>query len=124
VSRKRDFTQDPEVQKKLRDLDKLVEQQRRVDIRWLMGHEAGRRFVYDLVFERCELQSVYPGQDSGIYRAEGRREVGLKLAAEIQRHHPEQYVRMIQEQVEWRDNFKKLREAALTPSHDDEPEST
>ena len=115
----RDFTQDPRKQGKLRDLQKRREEQRKADLGFVMRAPQGRRFMHGLIFDGCELFSVYPGQDSGIYRHEGRREVGFRLAKEIQETLPEEWLLMVDEYLTEADDYRKQHEAALTNSNGD-----
>src|SRR5690242_19875856 len=96
----RNFTQNESIQGKLRSLEKRESEQKVSDRRRLMLTPEGRRFMYDLIFEVCGLMNVYPAQDSGIYRHEGARGVGFKLASILQQEVPAQYTLMINEHVE------------------------
>jgi hypothetical protein len=111
--------QDEGQRAKLAALEKLWASQRKLDLKVVMSTPVGRRFIYDLLFEKCGLMNVYPAQDSGIYRHEGRREVGQMLAREIQQERPDEYVLMLNEHLQETQEYLKLREAALTPSAND-----
>lgn len=103
---------DPVVQGKLRNREKLAEVQRRADLREIMAMPAGRRFMYDMIFNRCVLMDLYPAQDSGIYRHEGKRSVGASLVVELQESQTESYILMIAEHMRDQETDKKLRDAA------------
>ena len=117
MSRGRDYLQDPRKQGKLRDLQTHQNDQRKADLIWVMQAPQGRRFVHEMIFNACELMAIYPGQDSGIYRAEGRREVGFKLAREIQDLIPNEWTLMLAERQEEVKEYKRLFDAALTNAH-------
>ncbi len=110
----------PEIQAKLRNRERLQEEQRRADLVSIMTTPGGRRFMYDLIFERCGLMNLYPAQDSGIYRHEGRRSVGWSLAAELQEHHGLEYVLMLTERQRDVETDRKIRQAAETPTAEEE----
>lgn len=116
MGRGRDWTQDPRIQGQLRSMEARLVEQRKADRRRIMLTPEGRRFVYELIFEDCGLNAVYPAQDSGIYRHEGRRDIGLKIAQRMINEEPELYTRMMVESMEDAANLRKLREAAMTPA--------
>jgi hypothetical protein len=113
----------PKIQGKLRNRDKVVELQRQADLKLIMDSPGGRRFMYDMIFERCGTMNVYPGSDSGIYRHEGQRTLGAKLVLDLQEKLSVQYVQMINEHLEALTSDQKLREAALTPEPGDDPDA-
>lgn len=78
---------------------KREEQQAKADVTTVMALAAGRRFMYRLIFETCGLQDVYLAQDSGIYKHEGKRGVGVALALDLQVNHTEAYIQMISERM-------------------------
>ena len=119
MARERGPASNPNIQGKLRNREKLQEDQRKEDLKAVMGIQAGRRFIYDLLFEKCGLMNVYNAQDSGIYRHEGKREVGQKLAGELQTELPELYLSMVDEHLRDAANEKKLRDAALLEKSED-----
>jgi hypothetical protein len=92
---------------------------RREDLKAVMDLPAGRRFVYDLIFGKCGVMAVYPGQDSGIYRHEGRRSLGIEVAAELQQDMPERYVQMINERLIEAAQVQKEKDAALASPGDE-----
>lgn len=118
--RGKDFTQDPVKQAKLRDIERRQAEQKAATLRWIMGDPRGRQFMYELIFDICGIMNLYPGQDSGLYRHEGRREVGFRLTQKLQHEQADNYVKMITEHVVEQDNDRKLREAALQPSAHDQ----
>ena len=101
-------------QGKLRNREQNAERQRRKDLSDIMHTPEGRRFMYHLLFDvtRCDIMSVYAGQDSGIYRHEGRRALGVELGAEIQRDLSSMWVLMVQEHLLEQANDAVIRGAA------------
>lgn len=116
MSRKEGPNSNEVAQDKLRSREKLAREQRRADLAHVASSPDGRRFLYRMIFDECNLMSLYPGQDSGIYRNEGQRSVGFRIALEMQTDHTESYVAMIMEHLRDQENEKKLRDAALTDS--------
>lgn len=110
---------DPRKQKKARDRERREISYARDNVRQVMSTVAGRAFMYDLIFHRLGVQDVYPGADSGIYRHEGMRSVGVKLGQELQDDHAEFYILMITERLERQRLIAANRDAATT----DEPEN-
>lgn len=113
MSRKMGPSGNPSVQDKLRSRDKSAKEQRIRDFESVAMTPNGRRFLYDLIFGRCGVMSIYPLQDSGIYRHEGRRGLGIELAHELQENFAELYVKMVTERIQDQHNEKILKDAAL-----------
>jgi hypothetical protein len=82
--------------------DELAERRRKEveDMKWLMAHKPGRRFMWRLL----ELAGVYRTSfnNSGSVTAfnEGQRNVGLRYVAEIQELTPDHYLLMLKERNE------------------------
>lgn len=106
------LTVNEDYQRKLRQREKLIEQQRKRDLFEIMQTPFGRRFMYSLIFDKLCFTGVYPGSDSGIYRNEGKRQVAFELTDEIQGAHPDLWVTMVQEQLAAINNDAVLRKAA------------
>jgi hypothetical protein len=100
-------------QGKLRNRQEQAERQRRRDLAEIMSTPSGRRFMYDLLFNRCNMMAVYLGQDSGIYRHEGRRSLAVELGQELQTDLAEHYVKMVQEHLAELADDAVIRGAAL-----------
>ncbi len=97
------------------------QEQARIDaLVGVMSTPAGRDFVWDLIDRRCGLLAVYYGDDVGVYRSEGRREVGHKLVEDLQAHCPEQYILMYNEQVVGLRNGLELERATADNDTGDE----
>lgn len=101
------------IQEKLRQREKLAQKQVLKDLSDVIGTPAGRRFLYDLIFRRCGVMAIYAMQDSGIYRHEGRRGLGIELAQDVQEIFPELYIKMITERLQDQENEQRLRSAAV-----------
>jgi hypothetical protein len=82
--------------------DLLAEARRKEieDLKWLMAHKPGRRFMWRLL----EMAGVYRTSfhTSGSVTAfnEGQRNVGLRYVAEIQELTPDNYLAMLKERNE------------------------
>ncbi len=90
-------TTDQSILRRQQEFIEQAEKERISDLGQQMSAEWGRRVVYDLIFNRCGLMDLYPAQDSGIYRHEGKRAVGHELAKELQERYPDHYIQMIAE---------------------------
>lgn len=111
---------DVSYQGKLRNREEMKERTRVRDLATIFGLPEGRRFVYDLVFNKAGIMDVYPGQDSGIYRHEGRRALGQQIAAELQEKFPDLWTQMIQEQLAEKANDAVIRDAAEAATKEDD----
>jgi hypothetical protein len=109
-----------EAQGRLRGREKLKEEVRRADLAVIMVLPEGRRFMYDLVFERCRLMGIYDGQDSGIYRSEGRRSLGAELCLELQAQHTDMYILMVTERMRSQVEDSVVRDANTKPTGEDD----
>lgn len=94
---------DDDSQQQLEEKARLQkQQQRKSDIRWQMGSEAGRRFVWGLLeatrYEsRATLFDTHGGRQSYLL---GAYEVGRNLSEEIRTLCPEQYLIMVRENTQ------------------------
>ena len=110
---------DPVAIGKHRNREKIAEIQWTKDLSDVMDTAAGRRFMYKLVFGICGLMDVYRALDAGVHRHEGARAVGITLAEELQRDHPEAYILMINEQLQDAKRERALRDAAQIQGDND-----
>lgn len=69
------------------------------DLRWLMGHKPGRRFVRRLLERTGVYRTSFNTSGSVMAFNEGQRNVGLGLVAEIQEHAPDSFLLMLKEQT-------------------------
>lgn len=99
---------DPREVKREHKRRQRLDAQRRGDNTFVMSDERGRRFMYELIFHRLGLQSVYEQNDAGLQRNEGKRSVAVKLAQELQAENPDAYILMITERMA----FVKANQAA------------
>lgn len=70
------------------------------DVKWLMAHKAGRRFMWRLLDRAGVYRTSFNNSGSVTAFNEGQRNIGLFLVAEIQDIAPEQYLAMIKERSE------------------------
>jgi hypothetical protein len=91
---------DEEAQNRLRQREKLKTRQLVDDSVALMSTGAGRRFVYDLIHERCGWGSETFTGNSQTFHLEGMRSVAVRLAKDLQEWCPEAWVRMVAEAIE------------------------
>ena len=85
----------------VRERERQAEHQRRYegDIKWLMSDKRGRRIMHAVLAETGLYQLSFTGNSETFFR-EGRRDVGLKLLATIERLSPDGYIKMLQERNE------------------------
>lgn len=77
----------------------FLQQRYEGDIKWLMSDKRGRRIVHAVLAETGLYQLSFTGNSETFFR-EGRRDVGLKLLATIERLSPDGYIKMLQERTE------------------------
>lgn len=119
MSRRQGPLADTSTQDKLRNRERVAQAQYRADVQEIVSSPAGRRFLYNLIFAKCGLMNIYPLQDSGVYRHEGRRSIGLEFAAELQEEFPEAWTLMIEEHLTTQRNDAVIRKAALAAGESD-----
>jgi hypothetical protein len=87
-----------------RKQDELRKEQREEDWRQIMALPAGRRWLWRLLEERCQVWGLSFNVDAALERlSEGRRSIGVELIRECQRLARAEYVRMLTEQLESRE---------------------
>lgn len=71
--------------------------QRAEDLRWLMGHPAGRRFAWRVLAQSHLHETSFTANASVTAFREGERNVGLWLQGEILDETPDAYLKMLKE---------------------------
>lgn len=66
------------------------------DLRWLMGHKQGRRFVTRLLDKAGVYRTSFTGNSETFFR-EGMRNLGLFVLSEVMEVTPEQFAKMLEE---------------------------
>lgn len=66
------------------------------DIKWLMGHEQGRRIAWRLLDKAGVYRTSFTGNSATFFN-EGRRDIGLFLLGEVQSHCPDRFMMMLKE---------------------------
>jgi hypothetical protein len=66
------------------------------DIRWLMGHKQGRRFVTRLLDKAGVYRTSFTGNSETFFR-EGMRNLGLFVLGEVMDVTPENFAKMLEE---------------------------
>lgn len=82
-----------------RDREKRRVHQRESDLKAVMSTAEGRRFVWYLLDDICQLHGGSYTGNSQTFFNEGRRSVGIQVMQELQRIVPERYLDMVGEQV-------------------------
>lgn len=121
MSRKEGPLSNPATQDRLRRHERLREQIRRMDMQAVMGTQAGRRFVWQVLAGRCgTFGASFTGEAlTGAFN-EGRRAVGLELMAALQEVCPEAYLAMLGEASSAQTEDVHTRKEALeTPEEAD-----
>lgn len=67
------------------------------DLKWLMAHRQGRRFVTRLLEESGVFRTSFHASGSVMAFNEGRKTIGLLLTSELLEHAPEAYVKLLKE---------------------------
>lgn len=67
------------------------------DLKWLMAHPQGRRFVSRLLEEAGVNRTSFNHSGSVMAFAEGKRHIGLFLTAEVLQASPEGYFKLLKE---------------------------
>jgi len=75
------------------------EKDREKDIEFIMMQPRGRRFMYELIRERCHARSTshVPGDPHSSAFNEGGRAVGEALELQLSTKHPTLYIKMLEE---------------------------
>ncbi len=81
-----------------RERDKLAATNADNDLKWLMEQKRGRRIVWRLLEGAGIYRSSFNHSGSVMAFNEGRRDVGLKLLADVCRVSPQGYALMTEEQ--------------------------
>lgn len=99
----------------------MAVEQRIADLGAVAGTPAGRRLLWEVIYERCRLDGRVPTGPDGV-RQEGRRDVGLELKAAIQEAHPQIWALMKRESADEELEELTQRQAAKTvaPPESDE----
>lgn len=75
----------------------VVRRQEVEDLKWLMGHKQGRRFVTRLLDKAGVYRTSFTGNSETFFR-EGQRNLGLFVLMEVMEVAPEQFAKMLEEQ--------------------------
>lgn len=67
------------------------------DLRWLMAHAQGRRFIWRLLDRAGIYRTSFNSSGSVMAMNEGRREMGLFVLAEITEAAPESFLKLLRE---------------------------
>jgi hypothetical protein len=67
------------------------------DIKWLMAHKQGRRFVTRLLDKAGVYRTSFTGNSETFFR-EGQRNLGLFVLSEVMEVTPDQHAQMLKEQ--------------------------
>lgn len=111
----------PAIQKRLKALDMRTTAIEAADLDTIMRSEAGRRFMYRMVF-RIGLLQARSFDSSGQMMAynEGRRAMALLLLSETQAVCPELWMEMLKERIALEEQTQEAQQEASKPHGDDE----
>lgn len=79
------------------DLRKRKREQEVSDLKWLMGHEEGRRIAWRFLEEAGVFRTSFSLSELEMAFREGNRNAGVKLLGEINEHCPQRYMQMVKE---------------------------
>lgn len=91
--------------------DRLERESEESDIRWLMGNKRGRRIVWRLLDHAGVFRSSFNTNAMSMAFAEGNRNYGLRMLAQVHALCPEHYPVMMKEQTNERTNDDGSRNA-------------
>lgn len=74
------------------------------DLRAVLETDSGRRFIWRYLGHAQVFQECFTGQDADTNFALGRRNIGLRLLADIDDAKPEALLQMLQESKQREDN--------------------
>lgn len=86
-----------DISREREDKARLQQKRREDDFLWLMNDVRGRRFIWDTLSESCMFHSTFDTHGGRMSLNEGRRQVGLKLLAQIHALCPLLYPVMVTE---------------------------
>lgn len=86
----------PEEIKKRSKQDKLNDTQEKLDLEWILSTPQGRRFIWKFLTTAGIFQSSFTGNSTTFFN-EGKRDIGLKLLAEVTEANPDAYTLMMKE---------------------------
>lgn len=69
------------------------------DLKWLLAHAQGRRFMWRLLSMSGVFRTSMTGNSMTFFR-EGERNVGLQFFAQVSEHCPDAYAKMLKESKE------------------------
>lgn len=95
-----DLHEQQEAKAQADDAARLQRQVEVDDLKFVMGHKQGRRFVWRQLHSYGVFRSSFSTDPVVMAFNEGGRNHGLKLIAEIHQHCPERYAEMMKEQTE------------------------
>lgn len=87
---------DQESIKKRAKEDKFNKQQEIMDVRFILGTPQGRRYIWRHMSSAGIFTTSFTGNSSTFFN-EGKRDVGLKMLAEVTDVNPDAYVLMMKE---------------------------
>lgn len=68
----------------------------RADLKHIMSHVRGRRFIYDLLEQTHQYSTSFTGNSQTFFK-EGERNIGIKLMARIENDCLDEYILMLKE---------------------------
>ena len=93
-------TGSPKAVKKKIQKERLADKDRAAVVQALMGTRIGRRWIWELLESAHIFASSFRGDDARTNFAEGERNHGLQLLAQIMRHSPEGFIMAMKEDKE------------------------
>lgn len=77
--------------------DRMAAECEESDVRWLMGSPQGRRIIWRMLNRTGVFRSSYSSDALAMAFAEGNRNIGLQLLAQVHELCPDQYPEMVRE---------------------------
>lgn len=111
-------TSDPKTHRQLKQRQKLAETERSLTIKAVMASKGGRAWIYDML-SRAHIFSSSIGQTPYLtYFAEGERNQGLQLLAEVEAASPELMTQMLQERQDVNWIVRRTKDGNVSDAYD------
>jgi hypothetical protein len=87
---------DPATVKKREKTEKFLRDQEIADVKFLLSTQQGRRYIWKHMSNAGIYNTSFTGNSTTFFN-EGKRDIGLKMLAEVMEASPESYVQMMKE---------------------------
>ena len=88
---------DEEQLKEQKDQEKIRSRRERLNWKWLLDSETGRRIAWDLLSECGIFETSFTGHSNTTFFNEGRRQIGLSVVKKIKEARPAALTEMMEQ---------------------------